>query len=152
MVHARGTSAHGYFQCYANQEDITCASFLRDPEVKTPVFVRFSTVLGGRGSPDTTRDVRGFATRFYTQDGNFDLVGNNIPVFFVQDAIKFPDIVHAAKPEPHNEIPSQGATGKGRGGIMAFFMFFVRNIFFFYYFYYFNFINLFFFFLNYKIN
>lgn len=73
--------------------------------MKTPVFVRFSTVAGSRGSADTARDVRGFATKFYTSDGNFDLVGNNIPVFFIQDGIKFPDIIHAVKPEPHNEIP-----------------------------------------------
>ena len=80
-------------------------SFLQDPAVKTPVFVRFSTVAGSRGSADTARDVRGFATKFYTEEGNFDLVGNNIPVFFIQDAIKFPDLIHAVKPEPHNEIP-----------------------------------------------
>ena len=80
-------------------------SFLQDPSVKTPVFVRFSTVAGSRGSSDLARDVRGFAVKFYTQQGNFDIVGNNIPVFFIQDAIKFPDLVHAVKPEPHNEIP-----------------------------------------------
>ena len=78
--------------------------------MKTPVFVRFSTVAGSRGSADTVRDVRGFATKFYTEEGNFDLVGNNIPVFFIQDAIKFPDLVHAVKPEPHNEMP-QAAVG-----------------------------------------
>lgn len=88
---------------------MTRAKFLNDTSRKTPVFVRFSTVLGSRGSADTVRDVRGFATRFYTDEGNFDLVGNNIPVFFIQDAIKFPDIIHAGKPEPHNEMP-QGAT------------------------------------------
>ena len=79
--------------------------FLQDPSVQTPVFVRFSTVAGSRGSADTPRDARGFATKFYTAEGVFDLVGNNIPVFFIQDAIKFPDIIHAVKPEPHNEIP-----------------------------------------------
>lgn len=81
------------------------AGFLNDPSVKTPVFVRFSTVAGSRGSTDTARDVRGFPIRFHTEEGNFDLVGNNMPVFFVQDAIKFPDLIHAVKPEPHNEIP-----------------------------------------------
>ena len=84
---------------------ITKAKFLQDPSVKTPVFVRFSTVAGSRGSSDLARDVRGFAVKFYTEEGNFDLVGNNIPVFFIQDAIKFPDLIHAVKPEPHNEIP-----------------------------------------------
>eukprot|EP00698_Gefionella_okellyi_P008477 TRINITY_DN2100_c0_g1_i1.p1 TRINITY_DN2100_c0_g1~~TRINITY_DN2100_c0_g1_i1.p1 ORF type:complete len:748 (+),score=193.00 TRINITY_DN2100_c0_g1_i1:1022-3265(+) len=105
VVHARGTAVHGYFELYQSQSDVTSAGFLNDTSIKTPVFVRFSTVLGSRGSTDTARDVRGFATRFYTQEGNFDLVGNNIPVFFIQDGIKFPDIVHAGKPEPHNEIP-----------------------------------------------
>ena len=83
----------------------TKAGFLQDPAVKTPVFVRFSTVAGSRGSTDLARDVRGFAVKFYTEEGNFDIVGNNIPVFFIQDAMKFPDLVHAVKPEPHNEIP-----------------------------------------------
>ncbi len=105
VVHARGAAAHGYFQVYEPMADLTRASFLQDPNVRTPVFVRFSTVGGSRGSADTPRDVRGFAVKFYTQDGNFDMVGNNMPVFFVQDAIKFPDFVHAVKPEPHNEIP-----------------------------------------------
>jgi catalase len=85
--------------------EYTKANFLQDPAVKTPVFVRFSTVAGSRGSTDLARDVRGFAVKFYTQEGNYDLVGNNIPVFFIQDAIKFPDLIHAVKPEPHNEIP-----------------------------------------------
>ena len=85
--------------------EYTKADFLQDPASKTPVFVRFSTVAGSRGSADTVRDVRGFATKFYTEEGNYDLVGNNIPVFFIQDAIKFPDLVHAVKPEPDNEIP-----------------------------------------------
>ncbi|MGB3610813.1 MAG: catalase HPII [Cellvibrio sp.] len=106
VVHARGAAAHGYFQVYEPLADLTKAHFLNDPSLKTPVFVRFSTVQGPRGSADTVRDVRGFATKFYTEEGNFDLVGNNMPVFFIQDAIKFPDFVHAVKPEPHNEIPT----------------------------------------------
>ncbi len=105
VVHARGSAAHGYFQVYESMKEFSKAQFLTDPSVKTPVFVRFSTVAGFRGSADTVRDVRGFATRFYTKEGNFDLVGNNMPVFFIQDAIKFPDVIHAVKPEPHNEIP-----------------------------------------------
>jgi len=105
VVHARGTAAHGYFQVYESMAPITKAGFLQDPAVRTPVFVRFSTVAGSRGSSDLARDVRGFAVKFYTQEGNYDLVGNNMPVFFIQDAIKFPDLVHAVKPEPHNEIP-----------------------------------------------
>ncbi len=109
VVHARGFGAHGYFQVYESMEEYTMAKFLQDPAVKTPVFVRFSTVVGSRGSADTVRDVRGFATKFYTQDGNYDLVANNMPVFFIQDAIKFPDIVHAIKPEPQNEIPQASA-------------------------------------------
>jgi catalase len=105
VVHARGAGAHGVFELYQSMSGLTKAGFLQDPSVKTPVFVRFSTVAGSRGSIDTARDVRGFSVRFYTAEGNFDLVGNNMPVFFVQDAIKFPDLVHAVKPEPHNEIP-----------------------------------------------
>ncbi len=105
VVHARGAAAHGYFQVYESQAKYTKAAFLQDPSQKTPVFVRFSTVAGSRGSADTARDVRGFAVKFYTQEGNFDLVGNNIPVFFIQDGIKFPDVVHAVKPEPHHEMP-----------------------------------------------
>lgn len=105
IVHARGSGAHGYFQVYKSLKDITRAHFLSDPKLVTPVFVRFSTVAGFRGSPDTVRDVRGFAVKFYTQEGNYDLVGNNMPVFFIQDAIKFPDLVHALKPEPNNEMP-----------------------------------------------
>ncbi|MGH3373933.1 MAG: catalase [Actinoallomurus sp.] len=105
VVHARGSGAYGYFQLYDSLADHTSAAFLCDTSAHTPVFVRFSTVAGSRGSADTVRDVRGFATRFYTKQGNFDLVGNNIPVFFIQDGIKFPDFVHAVKPEPHNEIP-----------------------------------------------
>ncbi|CAG8868977.1 Catalase HPII [Pseudomonas fluorescens] len=109
IVHARGTGAHGFFQSYGNHAELTKAGFLQDPEKITPVFVRFSTVQGPRGSGDTVRDVRGFATKFYTDEGIFDLVGNNMPVFFIQDAIKFPDFVHAVKPEPHNEIPTGGS-------------------------------------------
>ncbi|MGV2940262.1 catalase [Mesobacillus sp. LC4] len=105
VVHARGFAAHGYFQAYEPMAEYTKAGFLQDPSKKTPVFVRFSTVAGSRGSGDTVRDVRGFSTKFYTEEGNYDLVGNNIPVFFIQDAIKFPDLIHAVKPEPHNEIP-----------------------------------------------
>ncbi|HSK29043.1 MAG TPA: catalase, partial [Candidatus Limnocylindria bacterium] len=105
IVHARGAAAHGYFQVYKPLSKYTKAHFLQDPALKTPVFVRFSTVAGSRGSSDLARDVRGFAVKFYTQEGNYDLVGNNIPVFFIQDAVKFPDLVHAVKPEPHNEIP-----------------------------------------------
>lgn len=109
IVHARGTGAHGHFQSYENHSVLTKAGFLQDPAKKTPVFVRFSTVQGPRGSGDTVRDVRGFAVKFFTDEGNFDLVGNNMPVFFIQDAIKFPDFVHAVKPEPHNEIPTGGS-------------------------------------------
>ena len=109
IVHARGSGAHGYFQVYESMAKYTKAGFLQDPSVKTPVFTRFSTVAGFRGSTDMARDVRGFAVKFYTEEGNFDLVGNNMPVFFIQDAIKFPDLVHAVKPEPHNEIPQAGS-------------------------------------------
>lgn len=105
IVHARGSAAHGVFVSYADHSWLTKASFLAAEGKETPVFTRFSTVQGSRGSADTVRDVRGFATKFYTDEGNFDLVGNNMPVFFIQDAIKFPDFVHAVKPEPHNEIP-----------------------------------------------
>lgn len=105
VVHARGAAAHGYFELTESLEDVTTADIFTRVGEKTPVFVRFSTVAGSRGSPDVARDVRGFATKFYTRQGNFDLVGNNMPVFFIQDAIKFPDFVHAVKPEPHNEIP-----------------------------------------------
>lgn len=106
IVHARGVGAHGYFQAYAGNEKYTKAAFLTDPNVETPVFVRFSTVQGPRGSADTVRDIRGFAIKFYTQEGNYDMVCNNAPVFFVQDGIKFPDFVHAVKPEPPTEIPT----------------------------------------------
>lgn len=106
VVHARGSAAHGYFQSYKNHAELTKAGFLQYPSKQTPVFARFSTVQGPRGSADTVRDTRGFSVKFYTDEGNYDLVGNNIPVFFIQDAIKFPDVVHAVKPEPHNEIPT----------------------------------------------
>ncbi|MEV6943466.1 catalase [Streptomyces sp. NPDC051172] len=106
VVHARGAGAYGYFEPYESCAEFTRAAFLQDPSVQTPVFVRFSTVQGPRGSADTVRDVRGFATKFYTSEGNYDLVGNNFPVFFIQDGIKFPDFVHAVKPEPHNDIPT----------------------------------------------
>ena len=103
IVHARGAGAHGHFQPYDNAAKYSKAAVFND--ASTPVFTRFSTVQGSRGSNDTVRDVRGFATKFYTSEGIWDLVGNNMPVFFIQDAIKFPDFVHAVKPEPHNEIP-----------------------------------------------
>lgn len=109
IVHARGSAAHGYFQPYKNMAEVTKADFLSDPDKITPVFVRFSTVQGGAGSADTVRDIRGFATKFYTEEGIFDLVGNNTPVFFIQDAHKFPDFVHAVKPEPHWAIPQGGS-------------------------------------------
>ncbi len=109
IVHARGSGAHGYFQVYESLADITKAAFLQDPKKKTEVFARFSTVAGGAGSGDLPRDVRGFAVKFYTSEGNFDLVGNNIPVFFIQDAMKFPDLVHAVKMEPDRGFP-QAAT------------------------------------------
>ena len=104
VVHARGAGAHGTFIGYGNARSVSKAGFLAK-EVETPVFVRFSTVLGSRGSADTVRDTRGFATKFYTSEGTFDLVGNNIPVFFIQDGIKFPDVIHAGKPHPDREIP-----------------------------------------------
>jgi catalase len=109
IVHARGSGAHGFFECYAPLTKFTKAAPFASKGKITPVFVRFSTVAGERGSADTARDVRGFAVKFYTDEGNWDLVGNNIPVFFIQDAMKFPDLIHAAKPEPNNAIP-QAAT------------------------------------------
>ncbi|SFN38066.1 catalase [Nitrosospira briensis] len=105
VVHARGSAAHGYFECYEPLSKYTRASLFAEGGKRTPVFVRFSTVFGERGSADTVRDARGFAVKFYTDEGNWDLVGNNIPVFFIQDAMKFPDLVHAAKPEPHFAMP-----------------------------------------------
>lgn len=105
VVHARGSGAHGVFELYKSMGKYTKAKFLNDTSIKTPLFARFSTVAGFRGSTDVPRDIRGFAVKFYTQEGNYDLVGNNTPIFFIQDATKFPDLVHAVKPEPHNEIP-----------------------------------------------
>lgn len=105
IVHARGSGAHGYFELHESLSEYTKADFLQTPGTRTPVFARFSTVAGSRGSTDLARDVRGFAVKFYTQEGNYDLVGNNMPIFFIQDAIKFPDLIHAVKPEPNNEIP-----------------------------------------------
>jgi catalase len=105
IVHARGSGAHGYFECYEPLTGYTRAAPFQKAGKRTPVFVRFSTVAGERGSVDTARDVRGFAIKFYTDEGNWDLVGNNIPVFFIQDAMKFPDLIHAVKPEPHHGMP-----------------------------------------------
>ena len=105
IVHARGSGAHGYFEVTNPIPQFTKAGFLQEAGQRTPVFTRFSTVAGSRGSTDLARDVRGFSVKFYTQEGIYDFVGNNIPVFFIQDATKFPDLVHAVKPEPHNEIP-----------------------------------------------
>ncbi|KDD77132.1 catalase [Helicosporidium sp. ATCC 50920] len=104
VVHARGTVAHGYFEVTDDVSDLTCADFLRAPGVQTPLLVRFSTVIHERGSPETLRDPRGFAVKFYTREGNFDLVGNNLPVFFIRDGIKFPDMIHALKPNPKSHI------------------------------------------------
>jgi catalase len=109
IVHARGSAAHGYFECYQPLDKYTKASLFAEAGKQTPVFVRFSTVLGECGTTDTARDVRGFAVKFYTDQGNWDLVGNNIPIFFIQDAMKFPDLVHAAKPEPHFGMPQAGS-------------------------------------------
>jgi catalase len=108
IVHARGSAAHGIFEAYGSMSQYTKAKFLEKGRT-TPVFVRFSTVAGSRGSTDMARDARGFSVKFYTEEGNYDLVGNNMPVFFIQDAIKFPDLVHAVKPEPHNEMPQAAA-------------------------------------------
>lgn len=105
IVHARGSGAHGFFEVTNPIPELTKAGFLQEKGLKTPVFTRFSTVAGSRGSTDLARDVRGFSVKFYTQEGIYDLVGNNVPVFFIQDASKFPDLIHAVKPEPHNEIP-----------------------------------------------
>ncbi|KIX08516.1 uncharacterized protein Z518_03172 [Rhinocladiella mackenziei CBS 650.93] len=109
VVHARGTAAHGHFKLFESAEDVTTAGVLTDTSRTTPVFVRFSTVQGSRGSADTVRDVRGFAVKFYTDEGNWDIVGNDIPVFFIQESIKFVDVIHAVKPEPDTEVP-QGQT------------------------------------------
>src|SRR5690606_23965104 len=109
VVHARGSAAHGFFQVYEPLTDLSRPKIFQDPSQKTPVFVRFSTVVGFKGSADTVRDVRGFATKFYTQDGTRHLAANNMPVFFIQDGIKFPDLVHAIKPEPHHGMPQASA-------------------------------------------
>ena len=109
IVHARATGVHGYFELTDSLEEFTTAAILTEKDVKTPVFARISTVAGGAGSVDTPRDIRGFAVKFYTKQGNWDLVGNNIPVFFIQDAIKFPDLIHAVKMEPDRGFP-QSAT------------------------------------------
>ncbi|HET6942404.1 MAG TPA: catalase, partial [Sphingomicrobium sp.] len=109
IVHARGTGAHGYFECFESLSDVTCADMFQEAGQRTELFARFSTVIGGPGSIDTPRDVRGFAVKFYTREGNWDLVGNNIPVFFIQDAIKFPDLVHSVKMEADRGFP-QAAT------------------------------------------
>lgn len=105
VVNARGCGAHGYFKPYKSMVQYTRAGFLQNPEIDTPVFVRFSSMSGAQGSADTVRDVRGFAVKFYTQEGNYDLVGSSMPVFYIQDAIKFPDLIHALKPEPHHGMP-----------------------------------------------
>ncbi|HJS01511.1 MAG TPA: catalase [Flavobacterium sp.] len=105
IVHARGSAAHGYFELYESIEQYSKAGIFNDTSRKTPVFVRFSTVAGSKGSPDLARDVRGFAVKFYTEEGTWDLVGNNMPIFFIQDAMKFPDLIHSVKPEPNKEIP-----------------------------------------------
>ncbi|KAF2100902.1 catalase [Rhizodiscina lignyota] len=105
VVHARGAAAFGTFRLHESASDVTNAGILTDTNRETPLFLRFSTVLGSRGSADTVRDVRGFAIKFYTDEGNWDIVGNDIPVFFIQDAMKFPDVIHAGKPEPHMEVP-----------------------------------------------
>ncbi len=105
VVHAKGAGAHGYFGVYRSMAEHTKAAFLQDPSARTPVFVRFSLVVGARGSAESVRDPRGFAVKFYTTDGNYDLVGNNLPVFFIRDAVKFPDMVHAFKPAPETNIP-----------------------------------------------
>ena len=110
IVHARGSAAHGYFELTHSLGAMTTANVLSEVGKRTPVFVRFSTVAGGAGSVDTPRDVRGFAVKFYTDEGNWDLVGNNIPVFFIQDAIKFPDLIHAVKMEARQVAIPQAAS------------------------------------------
>ncbi|KAJ1277525.1 hypothetical protein BS78_04G011100 [Paspalum vaginatum] len=104
VVHARGASAKGFFECTHDVSDLTCADFLRSPGARVPVIVRFSTVIHERGSPETIRDPRGFAVKFYTREGNWDLLGNNFPVFFIRDGIKFPDVIHAFKPNPRSHV------------------------------------------------
>ncbi len=109
VVHAKGAGAYGYFQVHKSMAKYSCAKFLQDAGKKTPVFVRFSTVIGARGSADTARDPRGFAVKFYTEDGNYDLVGLNFPVFFIRDSVKFPDMVHALKPAPDTNMPTSSS-------------------------------------------
>ncbi|KAJ0966722.1 hypothetical protein J5N97_023639 [Dioscorea zingiberensis] len=105
VVHARGASAKGFFECTHDITHLTCADFLRAPGVKTPVIARFSTVVHERGSPETIRNPRGFAIKFYTREGNWDFLGNNFPVFFIRDGMKFPDLMHAFRPNPKNNVP-----------------------------------------------
>ena len=109
VVHARGSAAHGYFELTESLADYTTARLFTEVGERTPVFCRLSTVVGSKGSRDTPRDVRGFSTKFYTKDGNYDLVGNNMPVFFIQDAMKFPDLVHSIKQEPDRGYPQATA-------------------------------------------
>ena len=109
VVHARGYGAHGFFENYESLADVTRADIFQRPGERTPLFVRFSTVMGSRGSFDLARDVRGFAVKMYTKEGNWDLVGNNVPVFFIQDAVRFPDLVHSFKPEPDRGFPQATA-------------------------------------------
>ncbi|MCM1990683.1 catalase [Oceanirhabdus seepicola] len=109
VVHAKGAGAHGFFKVYKDMSKYTMAKFLNNPTKETPVFVRFSVVIGSKGVADTVRDVRGFAVKFYTEDGNYDIVGNNLPIFFIRDAIKFPDLIHALKPDPISNIPGDSA-------------------------------------------
>ena len=121
VVHARGFGAHGYFETYESLSDVTKADIFQRGGEKTPAFVRFSTVAGNKGSPDLARDVRGFAVKLYTKEGNWDIVGNNIPVFFIQDAMKFPDMVHSVKEEPDRGFPQAASAhdcpvGSCRGG------------------------------------
>lgn len=104
VVHAKGAGAHGYFECYKSMCEYTSADFLSEDKKKTPVFVRFSTVIGSKGSADTVRDPRGFAVKFYTDEGNYDIVGNDLPVFFIRDGIKFPDVIHSLKPSPDTNL------------------------------------------------
>lgn len=107
VVHAKGAGAKGYFVLYNSMKEYTMAKFLQIKDCKTPVIVRFSTVIGSRGSADTARDPRGFAVKFYTEEGNYDLVGNNLPVFFVRDSIRFPDLIHAFKPSPDTNLQNK---------------------------------------------
>lgn len=109
VVHARGAGAHGVFVTKNSMKQYTKAAFLQNEGTETPVFVRFSTVIHGQGSPETARDARGFAVKFYTEEGNYDIVGNHLPVFFIRDAIKFPDMVHSLKPAPDTNIQTPDA-------------------------------------------